>query len=478
MTKKKTRRILASTLAVLLLLLTLSVSFVGFAANETGSCGSGLTWMYNDATKTLTISGNGAMNDYSYRSAPWYNHSWEITKIVLEDGITRIGTYAFYECNVFTKIEIPNSVEIIGEAAFRDCTGLVSVKLGNSLKSIGTVAFSSCSVLNRIEIPDNVQSIGVAAFNGCYSLTNVIIGDGVQSISQEAFSNCTNLTNVTFGKSIVSIGSYAFYSCPLTSIILKENLETIGTYAFSSCNLNSVTLPHSLESVGVGAFYWQSGNGNAIAHVYYYGNEADKAEIIIGNENGALLDAQWHYLPIEDHTHSYTSTVTQAATCTETGVRTFTCSCGETYTEVIPVDNSNHVNTKNVAATASTCTAKGYTAGVYCNDCKKYISGHNERPLAAHQTELRNAQEPTCIMAGYTGDYYCTVCKQLIKEGEYIDELGHVDKNTDGKCDRCNLTVNPTPEPKPEPEEENLNFFERILKIIKDFFDRILHMFG
>ena len=474
MTKKKTQRILASTLAVLLLLLTLSVSFVGFAANETGSCGSGLTWTYNDATKTLTISGNGAMTD---NLQPWGSHSWEITKIVLEEGITKIGAQAFYNCSAITKIEIPSTVEIIESYAFYNCYNLVSAKLNADLKTIGSYAFSYCSNLTRIEIPDSVQSIVVCAFELCSMLTNVHIGDGVQSISQGSFNGCSNLTDVYFGKSIVSIGANAFSSCPLTSIVLGKNVESIATYAFTYCNLNSVTLPHSLESIGVGAFSNQSNSSRAITHVYYYGTEADWSKVIVGNENEPLLNAQWHYIP--DCTHNYTSVITTPATCIKTGLKTNTCSkCGDTYTETIPVDSSNHVNTKNVAATASTCTAKGYTAGVYCNDCKKYISGHNERPLAAHQTELRNAQEPTCIMAGYTGDVYCTVCNQLIKEGEYIDELGHVDKNKDGKCDRCNLTVSPTPEPKPEPEEENLNFFERILKIIKDFFDRILHMFG
>jgi len=105
---------------------------------------------------------------------------------------------------------------------------------------------------------------------------------------------------------------------------------------------------------------------------------------------------------ITKHTHSYTSKVTKAATCIATGVKTFTCSCGDSYTESLPINTSNHVNTKTVAATTSTCAVKGYTAGVYCNDCKKYISGHTEQPLADHSEPDANGN--------------CTVCGQHIKD--------------------------------------------------------------
>ena len=116
--------------------------------------------------------------------------------------------------------------------------------------------------------------------------------------------------------------------------------------------------------------------------------------------------------------------VTKAATCSSTGVKTYTCSvCGDTYTETISINSNNHVNTTNVAAVASTCTVKGYSAGVYCNDCKQYISGHVEQSLAAHQTTVINAREATYDADGYTGDTYCTVCKQTLSYGSSIPKL-------------------------------------------------------
>lgn len=122
--------------------------------------------------------------------------------------------------------------------------------------------------------------------------------------------------------------------------------------------------------------------------------------------------------------HSYTtSTVTKAATCVSTGTRKLTCACGAAKTETIPVNASNHVNTKNVAATNSTCTTKGYTAGVYCNDCKKYISGHQEKALAGHTITIINKKDATYDAQGYTGDEYCTVCKQTIRAGAATPKL-------------------------------------------------------
>ncbi|MBQ7597301.1 MAG: hypothetical protein IJU56_01815 [Clostridia bacterium] len=144
-------------------------------------------------------------------------------------------------------------------------------------------------------------------------------------------------------------------------------------------------------------------------------------------------------------------TVTKTATCVATGIKTYACTgCSATKTETIAINPSNHVNTKNVAATASTCTVKGYTAGVYCNDCKKYISGHAEQPLAAHKTTLINAKEATYDAEGYTGDTYCTVCKQTLTKGTVISKLTKPDDPTN-PTNPTNPTQPTNPAPQPQP---------------------------
>ena len=141
----------------------------------------------------------------------------------------------------------------------------------------------------------------------------------------------------------------------------------------------------------------------------------------------------------KDFTHTWNNgIVTKAATCSAVGTKTYTCTtCNATKTETIAINASNHVNTKNVAATASTCTAKGYTAGVYCNDCKKYISGHAEQPLAAHKTTTQNAKAATCTAEGYTGDQVCSVCKQTITKGTAIAKKAHTLTTVNQKSAGC-----------------------------------------
>ena len=334
MTKRITRKLVSTLLAALLLLLTLSVGYIGFG-------GSGLTWTYNDASKTLTISGNGAMNDYEdYSSIPWSAHRHEITRVILEEGITRIGQRAFYEFSALTEIVIPNSVETIGILAFYCCSNLVSVEFGTGLKNIGDSAFYGCDALVSVVIPDSTLVIEPGAFQDCDALQNVHIGDGVQSIGIGAFSN-SPVINLYVGKDVVSIGEYAFCNCKLTELTLGESVETIGNYAFAYCQLTKVTLYNKVKVIGDGAFIYQNGREDSIiTYGIYHGTEAEFAVISIGQNNKPFTDAAWSFA--DAHVHSYTGVVTKAATCTEAGVKTFTCTCCDSYTE--PVAALGHID--------------------------------------------------------------------------------------------------------------------------------------
>ncbi len=108
--------------------------------------------------------------------------------------------------------------------------------------------------------------------------------------------------------------------------------------------------------------------------------------------------------------------VTTTATCKVNGVKTYTCqhNSQHTYTEKLGVNTSNHVNTKNVAEEKATCTAKGSTAGVICNDCQKYISGHKEISALGHSYK-DTVTAPTCTKEGYT-THSCARCSDF-----YID---------------------------------------------------------
>ena len=303
---------------LLTLLLAVAAS-IGTMFAESGWCGDNLTWELTDGV--LTISGTGAMTDYSSSSssrAQWYSNRSSIKSVVIEDGVTNIGDYAFYDCYGLNSVTIPYSVTSIGRAAFIVCTGLTSVTIPGSVTSIGSSAFYGCKGLTSITIPNSVTSIGEGAFYECTGLTSPVynthvfaymptsysgaytIPDGIESIAGGAFYECTDLTSVTIPNSVTNIGRSAFYSCSgLTSVTIPNSVTSIGENAFQYCtgltsvvwnakncsnsgnfgsqvtsftfgdevevipasicagmtNLTSITIPSSVTSIGESAFY-------------------------------------------------------------------------------------------------------------------------------------------------------------------------------------------------------------------------------
>ena len=215
-----------------------------------------LTWTL-DADGTLTISGTGAMKNYDYDSnqSPVYNNS-DVKKIVIEDGVTSIGDYAFRGCSSLTSITLPDSVTSIGDCAFVFCVGLSSITLPDSVTSIGDSAFKNCSSLTSITIPDRVTSIEPYAFDNCSSLTSITIPNSVTSIGASAFYNCRSLTSITIPDRVTSIESRAFTGCSsLTSITIPDSVTSIGYATFTGCSsLTSITIPDSVTSIGYATF--------------------------------------------------------------------------------------------------------------------------------------------------------------------------------------------------------------------------------
>ena len=146
---------------------------IGEPAPAPATCGPNLTWDLTDGV--LTISGTGDMYDYLYFEdpAPWDSSKESITSVIISNGVTRIGYYAFAGCTSLTTVTIPNSVTIIGYSAFYNCSSLTSVTIPNSVTSIETGVFSGCSSLTSVTIGNSVTSIGNGAFLNCSSLTSV-----------------------------------------------------------------------------------------------------------------------------------------------------------------------------------------------------------------------------------------------------------------------------------------------------------------
>ena len=279
-----------------------------------GADGDNVTWILDDEG-TLTISGTGAMKDYSdENNPPWYDNCDSITSAVITSGVTAIGDYSFICCSL-SSATIPNGVTRIGDYAFDGCQRLSDVNIPNSVTSIGNRAFSRCFQLKSITIPSGVISVGENAFSSCWALKNIDIENGVQIIGTGAFSECENLTDVTIPNSVTSIGSGVFGKCVnLSSVILPDKVTSFGSGVFNHCrmltsvkipngvviigngtcfgcgSLTSVTIPNSVNEIMEEAFQGCS----ELKDVYYDGSQAQWDAIVIRELNNMLTNAALH----------------------------------------------------------------------------------------------------------------------------------------------------------------------------------------
>ena len=436
-----------------------------------------LTWTL-DANGTLTISGTGAMKDYNSddNPSPVYKNS-NVKKIVIEDSVTSIGAYAFYDCSL-TSITIPDSITSIGKYAFDGCSSLTSITIPSSVTSIEDSAFSYCRSLTSITIPDSVTSIGNSAFYDC-SLTSITIPDSVTSIGNSAFSYCSSLTSITIPNSVTNIGAYAFSNCwYLTSITIPDSVTSIGKYAFSECSsLTSIKIPDSVTSIGNWTFY----NCSSLTSItipdsvtsienYAFSDCTSLTSITIPDSVTSIGDSAFkncsslkaislscksslkrsdfgEQADLVSYTlHTLKKTAAKAATCAESGNKEYwTCEhCKkyflsddtnpETATAVElseTVISASHKLTK-VEAKDATCAENGNKAYWTCEHCKKYFLSDDTNPATAKAVEqsetvipalkhknatTRGAVKPTETEPGYSGDRYCPDCDTVFEKG-------------------------------------------------------------
>ena len=370
---------------------------------DSGNCGANgdnLSWEFYDSG-ALIITGSGAMADYSSGGAPWNSYRSQITSVTLPEGITKIGSRAFYYCSSLPSVTIPSNVTSIGNSAFSGCSSLTAVYIcdiaawcginfqgeeanplcsahnlylndtlietlvvPDGVTSIGAYAFYECRALTSVTIPASVEVIGYQAFNWCTSLETVVspvwsdfyscpvshvtIPEGVTSIRESAFFGCNALTSITIPDGVTSIGAYAFYNCSsLASLTIPVGVTSIGEYAFAGCSaltsitipagvtsitesafsgcsaLTSITIPAGVTSIGYSAFNncsslesisiplslsfigWNAFYGcNALSTVYYAGNETSRQYHIdydwFTDGNEQFLNCIWIYTEPEE----------------------------------------------------------------------------------------------------------------------------------------------------------------------------------
>ena len=220
---------------ILSCLLSVLCTLTALSADYSGTCGANLTWELTDSV--LTISGNGAMKIYSSNSdVPWYSNGEKIKIVIINEGVTYIGDYAFERCYNLDSVSYPQSLITIGRKSFTRCTSLKSVNLPSQLKYIDDYAFDGAG-LTKIVIPYSVISIGSGAFNGNNIQTATFNGDAPYYTPGLLSNNSclpTIYWNVRRGNDYTqSIFSHTLYYSPQFCYI-GDNVDTIPEYLFGS----------------------------------------------------------------------------------------------------------------------------------------------------------------------------------------------------------------------------------------------------
>ena len=414
-----------------------------------------------------------------------------LMSINIPEGVTFIGSNAFYGCSSLISINIPEGITSIDDWTFYGCSDLASINIPEGITSIGRSAFSECSSLTSINMPEGVTSIGIFAFGGCSSLTDINIPEGVTSIGDNAFSGCSSLISINIPKTVCSIEDSTFERCEkLRSIrysgskdewdTLKVNIYAGNPTIYYNYNPKhkhlyqlKVLNPSTCVTKGIGEqvctlcgdFYEEEikATGHkevkdaAVAATCETNGKTEGSHCSVCDE---VLKEQTE-VPALGHNWD-SGKITKAATCTEAGVKTYTCTrCQKTKTEEIKA--TGHKEVKD-AAVAATCEKAGKTEGSHCSVCGEVIEaqtevlalGHNwdagkitkaatctetgvktytctrcqktktEEIKATGHKEVKDAAvAATCEKAGKTEGSHCSVCGKVIKAQKEVPVLGH-----------------------------------------------------
>ncbi len=256
-----------------------------------GTCGKHAVWTY--ASGVLTISGTGSIDNYEEygEKAPWIKK--KAKSVVIEEGITGIGRYAFFNMATIKSISLPETLTIIKEGAFCGCSALTSVTIPASVEKVSTYAFAWCTSLTQINGGEGLHGFGYYAFGGCRKLTKYTF-TAVNFDTYFAFEDCPKLTitgtmgdgfTFTYKNGVMKVygsgkmpdytyhkltkvtvdadtgetryhGSDAFSweGLSVTELRLSATIKNVGAYAFAWCEqINSVRAMGALQ-IRKGAF--------------------------------------------------------------------------------------------------------------------------------------------------------------------------------------------------------------------------------
>lgn len=171
-------------------------------AEDAGGSSGSVVWDYKKETHTLTVSGNGAIgNAASAAEVAWASVRTSVQKIVVNEGVTEIGDYAFYYMPALTEVRLPSTVTRIGKCAFAFCSSLAGISIPDHVTAVGESAFEACSALTSVSMK-SCTSLGARAFAFCRSLEKVYIFGKLDSIGKWTFKDCGKLGELVINNEV------------------------------------------------------------------------------------------------------------------------------------------------------------------------------------------------------------------------------------------------------------------------------------
>ncbi len=280
---KRFLRILSVILCLCLLFVVVPLGTFTVSAATSGTTGD-CEWQLNGSE--LTISGNGKMGDYStaylflpdryVTKAPW---GYNITKIIIEKGVTQIGVNAFYGCRNIVTITLPDSVTYIAENAFRDCSNLENVDMPDSVLAYGNNAFADCPKL---------KNIGNRKYGSIDKLVWRIVDSQLKIYGEGDIPDYSTAYLFLPNRYVTK----APWGYDISEVIISDDIKKIGCNAFyGSKNLETVFLPSTITYIVNAAF----GDCTGLTDVYYSGTQTQWRNINIEANNTPLINATIHY---------------------------------------------------------------------------------------------------------------------------------------------------------------------------------------
>ena len=275
------KRILSLLLALVMVLTILPTVALAEDASLAGFCGgdanaekektiTGATWVYGVKTDfstdiyknvswrldkngtdtyTLTLSGSGKMADYlAEKVRPWYSYASKITKLIVEDGVSSVGSRTCYNFTVLTDVSLADTVTDIGEFSFSGCSALVSVDLSN------------------------VTSIRANALRGDRALSDIRLSRDLKVIDYQAFRDSgADNSSISIPASVTEIGFGAFEGAKFTNVLNLPNVEKVGAFAFNKSKFAAVVLTNAELAIVSGK---EEDHGNECDDSVFSGNKA------------------------------------------------------------------------------------------------------------------------------------------------------------------------------------------------------------